>query len=83
MLPGMTQSEQLAAQRNILVRDVQLFDTEVRRFSNQLKRVHLPEMVPEVFQTILAVRRKALASAKERLESFDQRLQLGSPIASL
>ena len=73
MLPVMTQSEQLAAQRNVLVRDVELFDMEVRKFSSQLKKVPLPAMAAEVFQGILAVRRKALASARERLEFFDQR----------
>ena len=73
MLPGMTQSEQLAAQRNVLVRDVELFDLEVRQFSNQLKKLNLPEMASEVFQGILAVRRNALVSARERLECFDQR----------
>lgn len=78
MLPGMTQSEQLAAQRDVLVKDVELFDTEVRRFSNQLKKVNLPEMASEVFQGILAVRRNALASARERLERFDQRSRYAS-----
>lgn len=73
MLPGMTQSEQFAAQRNVLLRDVELFDKEVRRFSNQLKKVNLPEMASEVFQGIVAVRRNALVSARERLERFDQR----------
>ena len=78
MLPGMTQSEQLAAQRNVLVKDVELFDTEVRRFSKQLKKVNVPEMASEVFLAILAVRRNALASAKERLEHFDQRSRWAS-----
>lgn len=67
----MTHSE-LAAQREVLVRDVELFDTEVRRFSNQLKKLNVPERASEIFQTILAVRRNALASARERLEHFDQ-----------
>ena len=73
MLPGMTQSEQLTAQRNVLVREVNLFDTEVRRFSNQLKKVNLPEMSSEMIQGIVAVRRRALAAARERLERFDER----------
>lgn len=82
MLPDMTKSEQLAAQRKVLVRDVELFDTEVRRFSSQLKKVPLSEMASEVFQTILAVRRNALASARERLESFDQRFCSNASAAS-
>ena len=78
MLPSMTQSDQLAAQRDVLVKDVEFFDTEVRRFSNQLKKVNVPEMALEVFRGVLAVRRNSLASARERLELFDQRSRYAS-----
>lgn len=71
-LPCMTHAEQVAAHRKTLKEDVRLFDNEVRRFSNQLKKAQLTGAVPEVFQAVINVRRQALASALERLRSFEQ-----------
>ena len=69
----MTHSGQLAAQRKVLVEEVELFDNEVRTFSLQLAQEDFQETVPDILQTFLAMRRSALLCAEERLVNFDQR----------